>query len=35
VREVLNAIFYALATRLPCVTLPKNLSPKSTAHNCS
>jgi transposase len=33
VREVLNAIFYALATGCQWQALPKDLPPKSTAHS--
>ena len=33
VREVLNAIFYVLSTGCQWQALPKDLPPKSTAHN--
>jgi transposase len=33
VREVLNAIFYVLATGCQWMALPKDLVPKSTAHS--
>ena len=33
VREVLNAIFYVLATGCQWQALPKDLPPKSTAHH--
>ena len=33
VREVLNAIFYVLSTGCQWSTLPKDLAPKSTAHD--
>lgn len=33
VREVLNAIFYVLSTGCQWMALPKDLPPKSTAHN--
>jgi len=33
VRDVLNAIFYLLSTGRQCVVVPKDLSPKSSAHN--
>jgi len=33
VREVLNAIFYVLATGCQWKALPKDLPPKSTAHS--
>jgi transposase len=33
VREVLNAIFYVLSTGCQVQALPKDLPPKSTAHN--
>ena len=33
VREVINAIFYVLSTGCQCNALPKDLPPKSTAHD--
>jgi transposase len=33
-REVLNAIFYVLATGRQLKALPRELPPKSTAHSC-
>jgi hypothetical protein len=33
VLDVLNAIFYLLSTGRQCAVVPKDLSPKSTAHN--
>ena len=35
VREVINAIFYVLSTGCQCNALPKDLPPKSTAHDYS
>lgn len=34
IREVLNSIFYVLATGCQWSALPKDPAPKSTAHDC-